>query len=622
MIIQHKFSNVEKSTSDNKNIRIILFNRKGGYFLQELSGLEMSKYDGMFIMDEHNNIYKVLESLSSKNNIKVVENYGYKIVLKGDFNETFLMPNNFNSLIYKSDKVHEINLFFDIRKNYDFRNFGRYYEVWEEYYNNEKLIVLKFDKKTSSKEDSTNDVKEYEIYVVIKTDGPCELKREWVKREYLFDKKRNSSYDRYVFKALKTDSSRIVISCGFNKKKTMQEANFVFKSLDSFEDREKKFFKDQLKELEFDNLKLSDEEKAALISSINSIRGLCVKNSIIAGFPWFFQNWTRDELISLDTFIKLKEYELVKKIILKNLVKVSSDGLLRTNDKSELKSADSVGILFKRIEDFLNCLESEGKINKILTMIEKKLITKKVELITKSIIKNFYDKKLHLVSNNNYETWMDSLRRNGFKIEIQALMIKILELTYKLTGNRSYLKIRSEIIKNTRKMFLKKGVLIDGLYYDKGRVVFDNTIRNNIFLAYYYYPKLLSKKEWQVCFEKALKKLWNPWGGISSVDKKSKFFVKKHTGEIPKSYHNGDSWYFINNIAALAMMQVNKKRFKQYIRKIIRASVFDNLYSGVIGSSSELSSSQEMKSEGCLVQAWSNSTLIEVLMEKNKKSLN
>ena len=88
-------------------------------------------------------------------------------------------------------------------------------------------------------------------------------------------------------------------------------------------------------------------------------------------------------------------------------------------------------------------------------------------------------------------------------------------------------------------------------------------------------------------------------------------FRAKHTGD--DSYHNGDSWYFVNNIAAMVLARLDRGRYKKYIDKILKASTDEILWNGVIGHAAEISSACEQRSEGCLMQAWSAATYIELV---------
>ena len=117
------------------------------------------------------------------------------------------------------------------------------------------------------------------------------------------------------------------------------------------------------------------------------------------------------------------------------------------------------------------------------------------------------------------------------------------------------------------------------------------------------------------CFENSLKSLWLGWGGLSTIDINNKLFTDDHTGEINKSYHRGDSWFWLNNLAAIELNKINPKKFQNQIQKIISASTEDILWKGCIGCASELSSAKELKSQGCFNQAWSDAMYIEMVEE-------
>ena len=143
----------------------------------------------------------------------------------------------------------------------------------------------------------------------------------------------------------------------------------------------------------------------------------------------------------------------------------------------------------------------------------------------------------------------------------------------------------------------------------------DFTIRPNIFIAAYVYQELLTNKEWETCFNNALKYLWLDWGGLSTIDKSNPLFTSESTGENKKSYHRGDSWFWVNNLAALTLSRINNKKFDKNIKKIIDASTEEILWKGCIGCHSELSSAKELSSKGCFNQAWSNAMFIELIDE-------
>ena len=84
------------------------------------------------------------------------------------------------------------------------------------------------------------------------------------------------------------------------------------------------------------------------------------------------------------------------------------------------------------------------------------------------------------------------------------------------------------------------------------------------------------------------------------------------------SYHQGDSWFWVNNLTGIVLHQVDKKSFQRYINKISETSANDILWQGIIGHHSELSSAEYFKAQGCLSQAWSSAMFIEFCLLLNK----
>ena len=308
-------------------------------------------------------------------------------------------------------------------------------------------------------------------------------------------------------------------------------------------------------------------------------------------------------MISLKSLTLIGEEQLTKKILLERIKQINSNGRLPNRIGLDgLDSADSIGWMFLRFNDVMKLLDKK----------EKELLKVGLKNSIELIIKNYH---LHgFFVNGPKETWMDTDFggdvRGGVRIEIQALMINMFDLTFKLTKSQIYGKLRDSLIHNVKeKMF-------DGMLHDGAG---DRTVRPNVFIAYYVYPKLLSKKEWGIVFETALDKLWLDWGGLSTIDKNNLLFCSEYTGEDNKSYHRGDSWYWINCLAAVCMLKVNKKKFKAYVDMIYSATEQNILLQGGLGCCSEVSSASSQTADGCLNQAWSNAMFIELWKELNKK---
>ncbi len=241
-----------------------------------------------------------------------------------------------------------------------------------------------------------------------------------------------------------------------------------------------------------------------------------------------------------------------------------------------------------------------------------------MEKIIGSLLK--YQTRDSFALNVPRETWMDSLERTVAPIEIQALRLNLYKLASQLRGfwqNKGfYLKLEKELRKKVREKFWNNQILADGYDPDKG--VSDFTSRPNIFLAAYIYPGLLKRNEWIKCFENILPKLWLDWGGIATIDKEHPSFYPQHTGEPSESYHQGDSWFYLNNLVALVLERTDKRKFQWYINKILEASAKEILWQGIIGHHTELSSAQCFGSQGCLSQAWSSALYIELVSALNR----
>lgn len=547
---------LEKESNDPS---FLLTNKQGGFCWFNAEKTK-SRYEGVFFT-EKNRIFKVIESLENKNNPELMINKFYKIKKIGkNTKETFFMPNFFNSFVYETDLETEI--FLDFREAYN----DDYATYETEKINSGMLIKIYY----------RNEI----FYLVIRFEGIFKEENRFLEKLYQYDQKRNSNpFKRNTFLLGKINSKKIVFSFSSEKNKAINEANNVFNNADALKDKKSSYIKKIISK----NKNLPEEYSVAYNSCRLSLDSLSLENGLFAGLPWFFQFWARDELISLQALFRVNP-NLAEKIFTRWLSSLKekewkTSSKLNLNCNLEGNSIDAVGWLIKR------------------SISLKRENDKKLKLFLNSL-------SPEMLYNNNGETWMDSLSREGFRIEMQAMKLYALKISNQ--------KDKEEKLKNeTRKSFWDTKNLYDSNY--------EKLIRPNIFIAYYFYPELLLKQEWETCFENSLKALWCDWGGLSTIDKQNPEFHAEHSGEFGKSYHNGDSWFWINNLTALALADLNKDKFKPYIKSILEASTFDILYQGAIANHSEISSASSLKSEGCISQAFSASMyieLIEKLIEK------
>lgn len=577
MIIKHIF-NKKEIKKESPDPGFLITNRNGSYYS---SALNNSRYEGFFI-HEKEQMYKIIDEIMINKPIKgIINNFSSIALERENLTQQIYMFKNLNSAICLFDKHAVIEFLFDVKKSFDNRNFGRYYKIYEE----KNKIIVQFEKKTSNLENEQEGNLEYSMHIVINL-ATYSLPNQWVKRSYSYDRERNSMpYERYVYHGLKVISNKLIVSASQDKHRAIRENDYILKNLDRLIKSHSMHIKNLLKKFNHKNKEID----FALKCSVNSLDQLSTENGIVAGLPWFFQHWARDELLCTKA-LRLFNKNLAIQILNKYTNSLVKHGSIFSNKESGLIAKDAIGLLVLRSEEL-----KEGNYKLILFLNSP----------------NKHPIPLH---NNALETWMDtsvaSSNREGYRIEIQALQLRILKIMYTLTKERYLKDLEEQLIKYTKENFYTGKILKDGIN--------DFSIRPNIFLAYYFCNEFLSKKEWCKVFDNSLPNIWDEWGGFSSIEKTSPLFQHSYTGENNLSYHHGDSWFFLNNLAALCMYRLNKSKYKKYIKKILEASMQDILWQGYIGFHSELSSSSELKAQGCKAQSWSSALFIELVRELKK----
>ncbi len=597
MIIIHSFAHRSLRKEAKECPKALLTNRNGSYYLWE--HCQASRYGGFFWYDaQKRKMFKIIEQISINNlNCNKLINNIYAIRKEGEQGSVWAsMPSFSQSLVYALEESKEMGLFLDVKESYDNREWGRNYSIWEE----KGCVVVEFVKKTDSRDDPSDGQEEYRLYLAISGHDSFQKRMEWVQREYSADKERNSPpFSRHVYKALSLRAKRVVFSVAQSKQAAIKEAQSILKRYPALLKREERSLHALAAQKEVAKVlssgKIDEGAKAAFFSALASLDRLVVHQkgirSLFAGLPWFFQFWPRDSLVSLRA-LEIIHPRIAREIAQGYCSAMRKDG--RIKNVSSIESADATGWLMLRMMD-------EKRADKVF----KSAAVKAALGLLASHTEDGFD----VVGGK--ETWMDSLQERGGKcIEMQALRLAIYRSAYGATGNEKYKRAEDQLRKGVKERFWNGKILADRID--------EWTIRPNAFIAAYAYPNLLSKKEWEICFEDMLPKLWLSWGGLSTIDTSHQNFQKEHTGEDPKSYHSGDSWFWINSLAALILFRTNPVRFKKYISKVLLASSNEILWMGAIGHHAELSSSSKVMSQGCLSQAWSSAMFAELVSEMAK----
>lgn len=460
-------------------------------------------------------------------------------------------PQFSHTIVVEGKKEGKVTINFDIRESYAMPQGERIYSIeekggaWWVKYNKENIVIG------------------------IKAMGECTPVKKWREQKYPFDKKRNSPpFSMWTYQVVEVRAKKIIIAAGESEEEVLNEL--------------KKF---QVSRAFHHSPSANDkfqEEKDAYLLAKESLLSLRVYNKerellgLYAGLPWFFQFWVRDTAVAVKALGMANRWE--------------AKAFLSENSFSSLQNAS-----YKDLAGHNKGLKSpDGQLWFLLRSKESRIANQD----------SFYC-NTDFITNGPKETWMDTIPREGARIELQALKLALLKGTLP----------EKEFREKVRSAFLQNGVLVDGIEKD-GTI--DWAKRPNVFLAAYIYPSFLSQKEWEKVFDVHLRSLWLLWGGLATFDTKHPDFCALHTGEDSQSYHKGDSWFWINNLAAIGMQRVNPKKYARYVKKIFEASSRDILKGQIPGHASELSSASRFESAGSPAQLWSAATFIELYKELHK----
>ena len=503
----------------------------------------------------------------------------------------------------------ELPLVLDCREVYNFSTIGRKYTVTQDF----NRTIIRYRKMDSDTEDSAvsqlqDSVKNFDLFVVVESEVSIKKEREWIETSYALEKKRNAGETKgYVFHPFTIharDNTTVRIVSGFSKKECFDLLDSIEPVPDNVEIQTHH---------STNQLALKQAKRSFSQLHISAADGGKVVPGLYAGVPWFFQFWSRDEAIGLIGLILDGKYNECKEILFRELGTLGETGLIVNRyPHSELPSADATGWMTKRFLDLLK-IAPHVFTKKEITLLYTK-IHQAISLQQKHHMRNGF------MYSEPLETWMDTGRgydeRAGCRIEIQVLYLVQLELRKTLSfilSDSHYSTYESEqtvFSQNIHAAFLQNDVLCDGIT-TSGEP--DTTIRPNIFLTYYLYPNLLTNVEWETVFDRALDALYQSWGGLSTIDKSNTLYCETHTGQTNESYHRGDSWYWVNNLAAICLSRVNAQKYNKFISQIKKASIEEILQHGALGCHAEISDSIELKSLGCYNQLWSNALFIELI---------
>lgn len=606
----------------------VLTNAYGSYFILDSE----SSYQGWGVLQTKSwTMQKTIESITPMSEGECTELYTNGFSLQRTFSsgakDAFVLYQN--TLLYTMNGIKDyLKLTLDHRGVYDSSKPGRLYEIKID----DDFILISFKKQENSSESEKS-------YIGIKGIKKAELIDSWKEKTYSEDKKRKSESSFWVYEAIKLmPRNHVVFSNAQSANEARVLADISYYHFDEILNNihhkaDKKLFVNH--GINYEDTEIASQCAVNNLLSLTQIYSFDhrLTKGILAGLPWFFQLWSRDELISLGGLLSLAKHEkysflipTIKTILSRHINSIQKDGQLSNRfPKADLASIDSLPWLAKRIHEFILLLRDKTELYNMISPKELFFWKHKLKLALDKSKESYLNKK-GLFENSSCETWMDTSYhddgREGSRIEIQSLFLALYDSLIFITEllgdegneyNKNLILEKESFKKKIRQHFIRddfEGLVIDG--YNKSWEA-DYTYRPNVFLAIYVSPKLFTISEKKKIVKKYLQELLLSWGGLSTLPSYNNLYQSEYTGEDDKSYHRGDSWYFINNITAIVLARIDHEYFKQTIKKIQLASVKDILEEGYIACASELSSASSQEACGSLSQAWSASTFVELI---------
>ena len=319
-------------------------------------------------------------------------------------------------------------------------------------------------------------------------------------------------------------------------------------------------------------------------------------DSYFAGFPWFLEFWSRDILWSSLALLHTGEFKKVKNI-LKTLMKFYLWSEKDNQHKKLIKKlfgAKKGMIPSQILNSKLTYYNSD--VNPLFLIILNRyakftgdytLINKNFELID-DIIKSL-EIKNKLVKPLKFGSWMDTLERDNYLIEIQSLWI--------------------EALKNQQlSITLKQGL---DLFYNQNLNTYNDTpiLRNkkedlvtaNVLVPLIFSQAPYSKASSTLNYVK--ENLMSPYG-IKTLD-------KNHPKYKPDGYHLGSSWGLTTGWGASAFLNYNYLNEALNLLEIMAKEIYQNTIAGM----NECVNSETGELIGCGSQLWSSAMYIYTIEE-------
>lgn len=354
------------------------------------------------------------------------------------------------------------------------------------------------------------------------------------------------------------------------------------------------------------------------------------QTKVLAGYPWF-KDWGRDSLISFKgLFLIPKRYDEAKDLLLAFAKKIKN-GLLpnRITGIEDYHTIDAPLWFVVACHQYLEVKKDPEFAKKIFPSIQK--ILKGYEKGTLyGIHMDQEDGCIAWTDPHENLTWMDGqvnnipvLDRSGKAVEIQALWFNTLKIASELAKIMKKDKeaerleiLASKLKSNFVSVFWNED---KQCLYDSVKLHYkDDSVRPNQLYCLSLPHPLLSGDKAKKVVEICKKRLLTPVG-LKTLSMKDPDYKAEYRGSQPdrdRAYHNGTVWPFLNGSFFMAMLQTenfSKSAIKECVTYYqIFEQTLDHMCTGQVA---EIYEAGTLEPRGCMAQAWSIASNLEVVDE-------
>jgi len=377
------------------------------------------------------------------------------------------------------------------------------------------------------------------------------------------------------------------------------ELNAILQNAETLLEERKREYEEIIEENKFQSEIdfLNELYKVATLNLRNCIVDFKEKRVFIAGYPWFTQVWGRDALLSI--IFSPFDKEACKNTLLLLAKNQNNEGKIPNlifEENVDYNSSDSTPLFPIALESYIKRFSDMA-----LVYTLKENLYKIFEFYKKN--KNEYG----FIKSEKNSTWMDSLEREGYCIEIQAFWYSALnslswlfEVLNDDKSSKEAKELAKALKKNINEKFKKDKYFLDSLESNLETI-------NPIFLPIFEVIPI------QKSFVKYIEENFETEVGLSTVNKKSNEYKSD-------SYHLGATWSHI--LALHSFLQFKAGRTEKALENLRK--IFAKMNDFCLSSIKEVWNSENAdiyvnkplgKEFSSLIQAWGAAAIIKTIDE-------